>query len=178
MEKKFVSQSRYLESTVQNHCVRIGICYCSSTRHHLVRHSRIASMLAQVPESVSVLAFYCRCGNMVFVIRNVRMESVIITLVRMLTSLLIFPSCLYYFQIKKHITLSSLVRFYRSKVLCKLSKKVTLRFLSDNSLSITLALRTLIPYGGRITLDPSQNLHVQAACLLRKHIEYLRVSKH
>ena len=90
---------------------------------------------------------FLRCGDMVFVIRNVRTESVITTLVRMLISLLVFPSCLYYFQIKRPITLSNLVRFYRSKVLSQLSKKVTFRFLSDNSLSIALALKTLIPFG-------------------------------
>ena len=175
MVKKFVST--LLESTVQSHSVRIGICYSSSTRLHLVRRSKIASTLVQIPDSVSVLALFCRCGDMVFVIRNVRTESVIITLVRMLISLLVFPSCLYYFQIKRPITLSNLVRFYRSKILSQLSKKVTFRFLSDDSLSIALALKTLIPFGGRITLDSSQNLHVQTACLLRKHIEYLRVSK-
>ena len=122
-------------------------------------------------------AFYVRSGSSVFVIRNVRMESLIITFLRMLISLLIFPSCLYFCQIKNHITLSTLVRFYRSKVLFQLSKKVTFRFLSDNSLLILMALKTLIPYGGRIILDSSQNLLAQVRCLLSKHIEYLRVSK-
>ena len=176
MEKKFVST--LLESTVQSHSVRIGICYSSSTRVNLVRRSRFVKMLGQVPDHVNVLALYVRSGSSVFVIRNVRMERLITTCLRMLISLLIFPSCLYYFLIKKPITLSNLVRFYRSKVLSQLSKKVTFRFLNDNSISMYMALKTLIPYGGRITLDSSQNLRAQVACLLSKHIEYLRLMKH
>lgn len=112
-----------LENMEQSLCVRIGIVYCSSTRLHLVRHSRIASTLAQLQDRAHVLAFYCRFGSSVFVIQNVRMESVITTFLRMLTSLLIFPSCLYYFLIRKPITLSSLVRFYQKKVLSQLSKR-------------------------------------------------------
>lgn len=57
-------------------------------------------------------------------------------------------------------------------------KKVTFRFLSDNSTSIRLGLQTLIPSGGRITLGSSQSLPVQVSLLLSKHIEYLRASKH
>lgn len=165
-------------STGPSHSVRIGICYYSSTRLHLVRRSRFVKMLAQVPAHANVLFFYVRSGSSVFVIRNVRMESVITTCLRMLISLLIFPSCLYYFQIRKPITLSNLVRFYRSKVLSQLSKKVTFRFLSDNSILMYMALKTLIPSGGRITLDSSPHLRAQVACLLSKHIEYLRATKH
>lgn len=176
MEKKFVST--LLESMVQNHCVRIGIVYSSSTRLHLVRRSRIVKTLAQLHDHAIVHAFYVRSGNSVFVIRNVRMERLITTFLRMLTSLLIFQSCWYYFLIKKRITLSNLVRFYHKKVLFQLSKKVTFRFLSDNSMSIHLALKTLIPFGGRITLGSSQSLPVQVSFLLNKHIEYLRATKH
>ena len=50
-EKKFVST--LLESTVQNHSVRIGICYYSSTRLHLVRRSRFVKTLAQLPALLS-----------------------------------------------------------------------------------------------------------------------------
>ena len=163
---------------VQNHCVRIGIVYCSSTRLHLVRRSRIASTLGQLQDRAHVLAFYVRSGNSVFVIQNVRMERLTTTFLRTLTSLLIFQSCLYYFLIRKPIILSNLVRFYLKKVLFQLSKKVTFRFLSDNSISIRLALQTLIPSGGRITLGSSQNLAVQVSLLLSKHIEYLRATKH
>ena len=153
-------------------------CYCSSTPLHLVRRSRIVKTLAQVPAHVNVLALYVRSGSSVFVIRNVRTERLITTFLRMLTSLLIFPSCLYFCLTKSPITLSNLVRFYRSKVLFQLSKKVTFRFLSDNSLSMYLALKTLIPFGGRITLDSSHDLLAQVSCLLSKHIVYLRASKH
>ena len=176
MEKKFVFT--LLENMVQNHCVRIGIFYSSSTRLHLVRHSKIASMLAQLQDRAHVLGFYVRSGSSVFVIQNVRMERLTTTFLHMLISLLISPSCLYYFLIKKPITLSNLVRFYQKKVLYQLSKKVTFRFLSDNSMSIHLALMSIIPYGGRITLASSPSLLALVSSLLRKHIEYSRAMKH
>lgn len=96
----------------------------------------------------------------------------------MLTSLLIFQSCLYYYLTKKPIILSVLVRFYQKKILSQISKKITLDFLNSNFMLIHLALNALMPYGGRITISTSRHLVAQVTCLLSKHIEYLRLTKH
>lgn len=166
-----------LESTVHRHCVRIGICYCSSTRLHLPESSKLSIKLAPLADLQSAPIFYVRSGSMVLLTLNGQTNKHIITLLRMLTSLLLFLPFLTSFLSKRVITPIGLVRFYRKKLLSNLSENATLTDLEIISLPMLTALRALLPYGGRITMNSFPDLVGNVFALLRKHSEYCQAMK-
>jgi hypothetical protein len=114
---------------------------------------------------------------MVLLTLNGQTNKHIITLLRMLTSLLLFLPFLTSFLSKRVITPIALVRFYRKKHLSILSENVTLTDLEIISLPMLTALRALLPYGGRITMNTFPDLVGSVFALLRKHSEYCQATK-
>lgn len=162
---------------VHRHCVRIGICYYSSTRLHLPESSKLSIRLAPLIALPSAPIFYVRCGSMVLLTLNGQTNKHITTLLRMLISLLLFLPFLTSYLNKRVITPIGLVRFYRKKHLSSLSENVTLMDLEIISLPILTALRALLPYGGRITMNSFPDLVGSVFALLRKHSEYCQATK-
>lgn len=165
------------ENMVHHHCVRIGICYCSSTRLHLPENLRLSTKLALLADLPSAPIFFVHSGNMVLLTLNGQTNKHITTFLRMLTSLLLFLPFLTCYLNKRVITPIGLVRFYRKKHLSILSENVTLTDLEIISLPILMALRALLPCGGRITMSSFPDLVGSVFALMRKHSQYCQALK-
>lgn len=124
----------------------------------LAREFEVVDQVGTINRPAECAHFYVRCGSMVLLTLNAQTNKPITMLLRMLISLLLFLPFLTSFLHKRVITPIALVRFYRKKHLSNLSENVTLMDLETISLPIVMALRVLLPCGGRITMNSFPDL--------------------
>lgn len=143
----------------------------------LAREFEIVDQVGTINRPAECAHFYVRCGTMVLLTLNGQTSKPITMFLRMLISLLLFLPFLTSFLSKRVITPINLVRFYRKKYLSNLSENVTLMDLETISLPMLMALKALLPYGGRITMNSSHDLVGNVFALLKKHSQYCQATK-
>lgn len=176
-----------LESTVQTHSVLIGICYYSSTRMSWQEIWNAATiprtknsgktLTSDSTTTMIVQSVYVRFGSSVLRLVNVQTNPLITMFQVTLRALLAFPSACRLYQDPTRCTLVSLVRLWQKK---RFNEQLSLRTSNISEfiiVTLAKAIRYLMPFGGRITLDSSPSSLDLLICLMKKYFVYLSTGK-
>lgn len=171
-----------LESTVLTHSVRIGICYYSSIPmnwHKIWNAATIPrtknsgkTLTSDSTMTMIVQSVYVRFGSSVLRLVNVQTNPLITMFQVTLRALLAFPSACRLYQDPTRCTLVSLVRLWQKK---RFNEQLSLRTSNISEfiiVTLAKAIRYLMPFGGRITLDSSPSSLDLLICLM-KNISFI-----
>lgn len=124
-----------------------------------------------------VQSVYVRFGSSVLRLVNVQTNPLITMFPVMLRALLAFPSACRLYQDPTRCTLVSLVRLWQKK---RFNEQLSLRTSNISEfiiVTLAKAIRFLMPFGGRITLDSSPSSLDLLICLMKKYFVYLSTGK-